>query len=164
MRFNINTDLLHEAHAALNDRGNLYWIVGGSGSGKTTISQALAAKFDMYLYDMDAYIYGGYHGRFTPERHPVNTAWTSAENGLAWLLSMSWDEFNNFNQAALPEYVDLLTADLAPLDSRYATCLFGKTRAVEQGNLGRNARENCHEGIRLSTAQPRGSMAYFSGL
>ncbi len=116
MPFTINTNLLYAAHAALKGRRNVYWIVGGSGSGKSTICQALAVQFDMHLYDMDAYIYGGYHSRFTPERHPVNTAWTTAENGLAWLLSMSWDEFNNFNQAALPEYVDLLVADLATLD------------------------------------------------
>ena len=125
MRFNINTDLLHEAHAVLNDRGNLFWIVGGAGSGKTTICQVLAAKFDMVLYDMDAYIYGGYHGRFTPERHPVNSAWTSAENGLAWLLSMSWDEFNSFNQAALPEYVDLMAADIAALDPKKTVLIDG---------------------------------------
>lgn len=58
------------------------------------------------------HIYGAYHGRFTEQRHPVNNAWSSSENGLAWLLDMSWEEFNNFNRAALPEYLDLLAEDL----------------------------------------------------
>ena len=112
MPFIINGDLLTQAQAALFRRDRLYWVVGGAGSGKTTICEALSAKFELPVYDMDAHIYGAYHGRFTQERHPVNSTWASARDGLAWLLEMSWDEFNSFNQAALPEYLDLLTEDL----------------------------------------------------
>jgi hypothetical protein len=109
----VNTDLLAAARRVLADRDRVYWVVGGAGSGKTTVCQALSARFALPLYDMDAQIYGGYHGRFSPDRHPVNTAWARAENGLAWLLAMSWDEFDGFNRAALAEYVDLLAEDLA---------------------------------------------------
>lgn len=112
MPFNINTALLAQCGATLLPRKNIYWLVGGAGSGKTTISQALSAQFSLPIYNMDDHIYGTYHSRFTPERHPVNHAWSQAENGLAWLLAMSWDEFNQFNQAALPEYLHLLCEDL----------------------------------------------------
>ncbi len=112
MRFTLNNDLLKQSRAALSRRDRLYWIVGGAGSGKTTICQVLSAKYDISVYDMDAHIYGAYHGRFTQERHPVNSAWSTARDGLAWLLDMSWDEFDSFNQAALPEYLDLLAEDL----------------------------------------------------
>jgi hypothetical protein len=112
MPFIINHDLLTQSLAALSERDRLYWVVGGAGSGKTTICETLSAKFKLPVYDMDAHIYGAYHGRFTQESHPVNKAWASARDGLAWLLDMSWDEFDNFNQAALPEYLDLLTEDL----------------------------------------------------
>ena len=113
MRFSVNADLLAAARRVLADRPRLYWIVGGAGSGKTTVCQSLSARFDLPVYDMDAHIYGAYHGRFTSERHPVNRAWASAENMLAWQLAMSWDEFDSFNRAALAEYVDLLAEELA---------------------------------------------------
>lgn len=113
MQFIINNDLLQQSRATLSRRDRLFWMVGGAGSGKTTICRALSARFDIPIYDMDAHIYGAYHGRFTQERHPVNRAWSIAQNGLAWLLDMSWDEFDSFNQAALPEYLDLLAQDLA---------------------------------------------------
>ncbi len=117
MRFVIDSDLLLQSRAALFGRDRLYWVVGGAGSGKTTICRDLSARFDIPVYDMDAHIYGAYHGRFTQERHPVNKAWSTAQQGLAWLLDMSWDEFDSFNQAALPEYLDLLAEDLAATDS-----------------------------------------------
>lgn len=125
MRFNINYNLLQQSQPVLSNRKNLFWIIGGAGSGKTTICQSLSAKHDMTLYDMDAHIYGIYHERFTPERHPVNTAWATAENGLAWLLTMSWAEFNNFNQAALPEYLDLLAEDIAVIDPNCSILIDG---------------------------------------
>ena len=108
MRYAINQDYLSHSRAMLSKRDNLYWIVGGSGSGKTTICRALSTSHGIPVYDMDAHIYGSYHGRFTQQRHPVNKAWSSSQNGLAWLLGMSWEEFDNFNRAALPEYLDLL--------------------------------------------------------
>ncbi len=113
MPYTINTNLLEQCRAALSGRDRLYWIVGGAGSGKTTVCRALAARFAIPVYDMDSHIYGDYHGRFTPERYPVNWAWSQAPDGLAWLLDMSWDEFDHFNQAALVEYLDLLQEDLA---------------------------------------------------
>lgn len=112
MQFTINYDLLTEAHRQLGTHRKLFWIVGGAGSGKTTICQALAAQYDLPVYNMDAHVYGEYHGRFSPTRHPVNTAWAAAPNGLGWLLAMTWDEFRTFNQAAFPEYADLLAEDL----------------------------------------------------
>ena len=125
MQFSINNDLLRQCCAALSGRDRLYWIVGGAGSGKTTICQALSARFDLLVYDMDAHIYGEYHGRFTQERHPVSKTWAAAQDGLAWLLDMSWDEFNNFNQAALPEYLDLLAEDLAATKPNASVLLDG---------------------------------------
>lgn len=112
MRFNINNNLLAQASATLSRRKNLYWIVGGAGSGKTTICQSLSAKFGVPVYDMDSHIYGTYHNRFTPERHPINTAWSKSKHGLTWLLNMTWDDFNGFNQAALPEYLNLFCEDI----------------------------------------------------
>jgi hypothetical protein len=66
---------------------------------------------------MDAHIYGTYHGRFSLERHPINSQWAAAPNGLAWLLGMRWEQFNAFNQASAPEYLDLLAEDLAQMES-----------------------------------------------
>ncbi len=112
MRFPVNPDLSAHARDVLSGREKLFWIVGGAGSGKTTICSILSKRYAFPVYDMDAHIYGSYHARFTPERHPVNMEWSTSENGLAWLLGLSWDEFNSFNQAALPEYLDLLAEDL----------------------------------------------------
>lgn len=61
---------------------------------------------------MDAHIYGTYHSRFTQEKHPVNMAWLKSQDRLAWLLDMPWEDFNNFNQAAIPEYLNLLCEDI----------------------------------------------------
>lgn len=112
MRFPIDHDLLEQAGAALSQRTGLYWIVGGATSGKTSVCRALSARLGVPVYDMDAHIYGSYHARFTPQRHPANWTWSTAPDGLAWLLGMTWDEFDAFNRAALPEYLDLLAEDL----------------------------------------------------
>lgn len=116
MLFTVDIDLLAQAQNVLSLRKWVFWIIGGAGSGKTTICQALAKTYGLPVYDMDAHIYGTYHGRFSPERHPVNSQWAAAPNSLAWLLGMSWEQFDAFNQAAVPEYLDLLAEDLAKMD------------------------------------------------
>ena len=125
MRFVINHDLLSQARTVLSTRDRLYWVVGGAGSGKTTICQALSTSFGIPVYDMDAQIYGAYHGRFTQERHPINKAWSTSQDGLSWLLDMSWEQFDNFNQAALPEYLDLLIEDLESTESSASVLIDG---------------------------------------
>ena len=125
MHFKINTSLLGKAQKRLSAHTKTCWIFGGSGSGKTTITKALAEKYSLPLYDMDAHIYGAYHERFDETRHPVNTAWHNAENGMAWLLDMDWEEFNNFHQAALPEYLDLLVEDIEKQDKDSALLIDG---------------------------------------
>ena len=124
MRFPIDHDLLEQARARLSGRP-LFWIVGGAGAGKTTLCQALAARLGLPVYDMDAHIYGSYHGRFSPMRHPANTAWASAPDGLAWLLGLTWEEFDSFNRAALPEYLDLLAEDLDAIELKGALLVDG---------------------------------------
>lgn len=114
--FPINHDLLADARSGWNEHHRLFWMVGASGSGKSTVCQALGEQLGWPVFDMDAHIYGDWHARFDPVRHPVNTAWSRAENGLAWLLSLSWAEFDQFNRAALAEYLDLLAQDLADPD------------------------------------------------
>lgn len=112
MPFICNFNALAQTRAALFGWNRLYWLVGGAGSGKTTICRSLSAKYNIPVYDMDMHVYGEYHSRFTQKLHPVNKAWSTAPDGLAWLLDMSWDEFYHFNQAALPEYLSLLVEDL----------------------------------------------------
>jgi hypothetical protein len=114
MTFPIDYELLAHARTKLAGRP-LLWIVGGAGAGKTTLCHALSAQHGLPVYDMDAHIYGSYHGRFDPVRHPANTAWSTAPDGLAWLLGMPWEEFDAFNRAALPEYLDLFVEDLDAL-------------------------------------------------
>jgi hypothetical protein len=116
MRVPVSDRLLARSRTVLFHRDGLSWVVGGAGSGKTTVCDVLSARLDIPVYDMDAHIYGSYHGRFTHERHPVNEAWSKAPNGLAWLLDKSRDEFEGFNRGALPEYLDLLAEDLAATD------------------------------------------------
>lgn len=125
MSFSIDHTLLESARAVLAGRQRLYWLVGGAGSGKTTVCRFLSEADGVLVYDMDSHIYGSYQARFSQERHPVNTAWSSAKDGLAWLLAMSWDEFNEFNQAALPEYLDLLSAELRGADPNASVLIDG---------------------------------------
>lgn len=111
--FQLNPELIKEARQLLQNHTDLYWIVGGSCSGKSTICQAIAAATGLPLYDMDEHIYGRYMPLYHPQRHPANTAWLAAPNPLAWQLALSLEAFNAFNRAATAEYLHLLAADLA---------------------------------------------------
>lgn len=109
--FTVDQQLVDKAHNRLVGRNDIYWIIGGSCSGKSTISQALSKKSRVSLYDMDAHVYGSYTSLYTTERHPANKAWLSASNPLDWQLSLSLEAFNAFNRAASAEHFDLFTDD-----------------------------------------------------
>ena len=123
--FSLNYELLDRARAVLSSREHLYWIIGGACSGKSTISRALSETTGIPIYDMDEHIYGSYVGRYTLERHPSSTAWFSAPNPLAWVMSLSWEEFNSLNRAANAEYLDLLADDLADTNAHQRLLIDG---------------------------------------
>ena len=113
MQFHISQDLLEQARTRLSGRASLFWVLGGAGAGKSTVCNWLSARYDIPVYRMDDHIYGDYHDRFSQARHPASFAWSTAFNPLAWLLNLSWDEFDAFNQAALPEYLAVFAQDAA---------------------------------------------------
>lgn len=109
--FATDETLLNDARDILRARQNLRWLIGGAGSGKSTVSRAIAAQTGIPVYDMDEAFFGRF--QVDPQRHPATRAWFSAENPLGWMLSLSWPEFNALYRAANAEMLDLLAADLA---------------------------------------------------
>lgn len=108
--FTASPALIDNARAVLAGR-RLRWLIGGSGSGKTTIARALSARTGVPVYDMDEAVFGRF--RFDPDRHPATTAWFTAANPLHWMLSQPWSEFDALYRAANAEALDLLAGELA---------------------------------------------------
>ena len=106
--------LIRKARQILFERDNLYWIIGGSCSGKSTICRAISQKKKIPIYDMDEHIYGpSYGSRITKERHPAMTTWFTAANPFAWIMSLSAEVFDALNRATNAEFLDMLSNDLA---------------------------------------------------
>ena len=108
--FPLNTILLDEARPILEKATQLVWLIGGAGSGKTTVSRALAARLGRPVYDMDEAVFGRF--AFDPIRHPATTAWFTAPDPLAFLLGLPWPEFDAFYRTTNAEMLDLLAAEL----------------------------------------------------
>jgi len=72
--------------AALRDRlGHVYWLGGGSGSGKSTIARRLAARHGLRLYATDAAMAD--HGRrITAQDAPFLTEFAAMDMDERWLL------------------------------------------------------------------------------
>ncbi|MBP6016095.1 MAG: hypothetical protein KA586_05190 [Candidatus Promineofilum sp.] len=109
--FATNEELIEHARDTLWERRHLLWLIGGSGSGKSTVSRAVAARAGIAVYDMDEAFFGRY--TINPQRHPATTAWFSAEDPLGWMLAQPWPEFDALYRAANAETLDLLAADLS---------------------------------------------------
>jgi hypothetical protein len=113
MLFPLNEDLIARARAVLAPRRDIYWIIGASCAGKSTVCRRLACETDIALYDMDEHIYGSYMSRYSQERHPACRTWFSAPSPLAWALSQSPREFDALNRAVEAECLDLFADDVA---------------------------------------------------
>ena len=107
----LSQPLIDSARAVLSSRSNPRWLIGGSASGKSTIARALGARTGIAVYDMDEAVFGRF--RFDPVRHPATTAWFTAANPLAWMLSLPWAAFDALYRANNAEMLDLLADDLA---------------------------------------------------
>jgi hypothetical protein len=123
--FAFDHNLLDNARFNLREDKSIYWIVGGSCTGKSTVCNAMVEKFDLVLYDMDASIYGSFIDQYDTQRHPANSAWLSADNPLAWQLDLSLEQFDAFNRVATAEYLDLFAQDKAIQSSRKPTLVDG---------------------------------------
>ena len=88
----VNHELIDRAGDVLSVHPKVYWILGGVGSGKSTICPELSRMLTIPVYDMDEHICGAYFARYRAERHPANTAWAAAE------------------------YLDLFSGELAQMD------------------------------------------------
>lgn len=108
--FPLATTLLDEARPIFEKATQLAWIIGGAGSGKTTLSRFLAARLGWPVYDMDEAVFGRF--AFDPLRHPATTAWFTAPDPLAFLLGLPWPEFDALYRATNAEMIDLLAAEL----------------------------------------------------
>lgn len=113
--FNVDPSLIEGSARRLRARGGLYWIVGGSCSGKTTVCRAVSQQTGIAVYDMDAHVYGAYMGRYSPSRHPASCAWFRRPDALRWALTLSSDKFSSLSAAVDAEMLDLLSDDLGDL-------------------------------------------------
>lgn len=111
--FPTNDHLLQEIRPLLAPFTRLYWLIGGAGTGKSTISRALAEEFGIVRYDMDEHSFGDFGPRYTAERHPATHAWYTAENPFGWMLSLDWNTFSALYRASNAETLDLFAADLS---------------------------------------------------
>ncbi|HYO44779.1 MAG TPA: hypothetical protein VES19_16390 [Candidatus Limnocylindrales bacterium] len=106
--FPVDDRLLASACERLRSHAGLRYLLGGSGTGKSTVAGALRASLGIDVIDMDARIYGTWGDRWDPARHPATSAWLSAADPLAWQLALEPEDFLRFHAAATVEALDLL--------------------------------------------------------
>ena len=109
-------ELVDGAKSALHARRGLRFVVGAAGAGKTTVCGALAERGGIDVMDMDARIYGSWHGRFDPVRHPASHAWSAAPDPLAWQLALEPEAYLAWQAASTAEALDLLAGELRDED------------------------------------------------
>jgi hypothetical protein len=114
--FPVDESLAEAARSALRERTGLRFVVGAAGTGKTTVCTAMGERHRIDVLDMDARIYGAWHGRFDPGRHPASFAWSAAADPLAWQLALEPDAYLGFQAASTVEALDLLAAELSHED------------------------------------------------
>lgn len=98
-------------------RRQIFWILGGACSGKTTLGAHLSKKKGISVYDMDAHIFGKYMPRYSRQNHPASREWFDQPNSLQWILSLSWEEFDALNAATNVEYLHLFSQDVCQMDA-----------------------------------------------
>ncbi len=112
----VDAALVDGAREALQARSGLRFVVGAAGTGKTTVCAALAERMGIDVLDMDARIYGSWHGRFDAARHPASHAWAVAPDPLAWQLALEPEAYLAFQAASTAEALDLLVDELRDMD------------------------------------------------
>jgi hypothetical protein len=111
--FEVDRALLREAAARLAAVRGLRWVIGGACSGKSSICRTISGWTGVPVFDMDEHVYGHYMTRYSASRHPACSAWFKRRDGLAWVLSLPWQAFDDLNRATNAEFLDLVARDVA---------------------------------------------------
>lgn len=114
--FAVDDTLLEAARPVLERRKRSWFVLGGAGAGKSTVCAAIGERHGVDVLDLDARLYGSWHGTFDACRHPVNAAWAGAPDPLAFLLRLSPDELLAFHAASAAEALDRLADELRTTD------------------------------------------------
>ena len=114
--FPVDAALLARARRILGPRPAIAYVVGGAGTGKSTVCAEVGRRAGIEVLDVDTLLYGEWFGRLDPRRHPASHAWASAPDPLAWQVSLDPDAFAAFHAATTAEALDLLADDLAARD------------------------------------------------
>ena len=117
--------LLASAADRLRPHPRLRFVLGGAGSGKSSVALALQESIHVGVIDMDTRIYGKWGELWDRTRHPANHAWMAAADPLAWQLALDPEAFLRFHAAATVEALDLLADELAETDDTVPTLVDG---------------------------------------
>jgi len=111
--FAIDTGLLDDVRQRFVGL-NVRWVLGGAGSGKSTVTQEVCGRTPSIDHvDMDAHIYGRFFGRYDRQRHPASCAWLLDDKPLDWILSLpTLHAYDAHQRAMTVEVLDLLVDDL----------------------------------------------------
>ena len=111
--FEVDRALMREAAQTLASARGLRWVIGGACSGKSSVCQTISRWTGVPVFDMDEHVYGHYLSRYSLSRHPASSAWCTRRDGLAWVLSLPWETFDDLNRATNAEFLDLVARDVA---------------------------------------------------
>lgn len=114
--FSVDDALVEAVGDALRERTGLRFVAGAAGTGKSTVCAAIGERFGLDVLDMDARIYGSWHGRYDSGRHPASHAWSVARDPLAWQLALEPEAYLAFQAAGTAEAMDLLAEELRDED------------------------------------------------
>ncbi len=111
--FEVDRALVREAALSLASARGLRWVIGGACSGKSSVCRTISRWTGVPVFDMDEHIYGRYMSRYSQSRHPASSAWFKRRDGLAWVLSLPWEAFDDLNRATNAEFLDLVARDVS---------------------------------------------------
>jgi hypothetical protein len=113
--FPLDEVLLTAVATRLRSHPSLRFVMGGAGTGKSSVCRQLHASVDVPVIDMDARMYGIWGDRWDRVRHPANSAWMGAADPLDWQLALAPEAFLQFHAAATAEALDLLADEFGQI-------------------------------------------------
>lgn len=123
--FPVDEALLASTADRLCAHPRLRFVLGGAGTGKSSVCLYLQESIRVAVIDMDTRIYGAWGDEWDRTRHPATHAWMAAADPLAWQLALEPEAFLQFHAAATGEALDLLVEELGGIDDTDPTLVDG---------------------------------------